>query len=218
MLKRFLKKLGYSWKRFRKSLKSLQDEAAYEAKLLELKQLYQLYHTGYIDLRFADETGFNLQGYIPYGWQPKGTYIHITPQKTPSTQVFGIMGLDHQLAAYSCTGSMNSVTIIAFLDDFCRQLKQPTVVVMDNAPIHHSAIFDAKIKQWQSEDLYIFFLPKYSPHLNPIEILWKKIKYEWLKYENILTQKELVEKLEEVLTKFGSEYQINFKKKSVDYF
>ena len=42
MLKRFLKGLGYTWKRFRKSLKKQQDPQEYERKLTELKQLRQI--------------------------------------------------------------------------------------------------------------------------------------------------------------------------------
>ena len=82
MLRRFLKKLGYSWKRFRKSLKKKQDQAEYQAKFAELQQLLQLYKSNFIDLYFADESGFNLEGYVQYGWQPKGEYIEISPAKT----------------------------------------------------------------------------------------------------------------------------------------
>lgn len=56
MLRRFLKRLGYSWKRFRKSLKKKQDQQEYQEKLAELKQLLELYKADYIDLRFADES------------------------------------------------------------------------------------------------------------------------------------------------------------------
>ncbi len=97
MLRRFLKKLGYSWKRFRKSLKKQQDQQEYERKLAELKQLIKLYQAGYIELYFADESGFNLEGYVPYGWQPKGEYIEITPSKTKGTQIFGLMNLNNDL-------------------------------------------------------------------------------------------------------------------------
>ena len=96
-LRRFLKKLGYSWKRFRKSLKSKQDQQQYQDKLKVLQQLPELYKAKYIDLFFADENGFNMEGYIPYGWQPKGEYIEITPSKTKSMQVFGLMSLDNRL-------------------------------------------------------------------------------------------------------------------------
>jgi len=87
MLRRFLKKLGYSWKRFRKSLRRLQDEQEYERKLHELQGLVALSQSGYIDLFFADE----MEGYVPYGWQPRGEYIELTPQKSKGTQVFGLL-------------------------------------------------------------------------------------------------------------------------------
>jgi transposase len=29
-----------------------------------------------------------------------------------------------------------------------------------------------------------YFLPPYSPELNRIEILWKKMKYEWLPFKS----------------------------------
>ncbi len=113
---------------------------------------------------------------------------------------------------------MNSDTVIAFIDDFHTRIKQPTAIVIDNAPIHHSKKFEAKIESWKEEDLYIFFLPKYSPHLNPIEILWRMIKYQWLPYEDIDSQNELNLRLDEILINFGTSYTINFKKqKSVDY-
>jgi len=215
MVRRFLKRLGYSWKRFKKSLKKKQDQEEYEKKASELKQLIDLYHSGYIDLFFADESGFNMVGYVPYGWQPKGEYIEITPAKTKGTQIFGLMSLDNQLESYSFEGSMNSQVVIAFLDDFHRQIKQRTVVVIDNAPIHRSNAFEAKIKEWKEDDLYIFFLPKYSPHLNPIEILWRMIKYKWLPYEDIEDQKDLNRRLNEILFNFGEKYTINFKEQKV---
>ena len=147
---------------------------------------------------------------MPYGWQPKGEYIEITPVKTKGTQIFGLMNLDNQLQAYSFQGSMDSEAIIACLNDFHTTIKKPTVVVVDNAPIHHSKKFEAKIKHWKQDDLYVFFLPTYSPHLNLIEILWRKLKYEWLPYEVIESQQALNEKLEKILRNFGENYVINF--------
>jgi len=210
-LRRFLKKLGYSWKRFKKSLKKNQDPVKYTAKLEELKVLLQLHKQDYIDLFFADESGFNLEGYIPYGWQAKGEYIEITPSKTPSVQLFGLMSLDNRLEAYSCKGSINSETAIAFIEDFFQSRDQPTVIIIDNAPIHHSNKFKTKIQEWKQEQFYVFYLPEYSPHLNPIEILWRKIKYEWLKYEDMESQQQLEDELIDIINQFGKQYNIDFK-------
>ena len=167
--------------------------------------------TKFIDLFFVDESSFNLEGYIPYGWQPAGQYITITPAKTKAKNIFGIMSLDNRLEAYESKGSMNSAMVIAFIDDFIKKIKQPTVLVIDNAPIHHSNAFKIKIEEWKKDDLYICYLPKYAPHLNPIEVLWRNIKYKWLEYENINNMEQLENQLFHILNKFGQEYHINFK-------
>lgn len=202
-LRRFLKKLGYSWKRFRKSLHKLQDKQAYNAKLSELKQLIQLEQGNYIDLFYADATGFSQTGNIPYGWQPKHDYITLTPEKGKTLQVFGFMSKDNRFEGYTCLSSLNSAVVIAFIDDYVKKIRQKTVVVIDNASIHHSAEFQNKIRQWEEQDVYIFYLPTYSPHLNPIEILWRKMKYEWIQYEYINTFEQLEEQVLHILNNFG---------------
>jgi transposase len=136
--------------------------------------------------------------------------------KTKTTQVFGLMNPDNPLASYTFQGSMTSQAVIACLDQFHTTMTKPTVVVLDNASIHHSKAFEAKVQhrvagRWKQDDLYVCFLPTYSPHLNPIEILWRFMKYEWLPYQTIDSQKELDEKLEEILRSVGLKYTIDFK-------
>ncbi len=121
------------------------------------------------------------------------------------------MNLDNHLQAYAFKGRMNSEAVIACLDNFKTTITQPTVVVLDNAPIHHSKRFEAKIERWKQDDIYVFFLPKYSPHLNPIEILWRMIKYHWLPYETIESEQELNKKPDEILRSVGEDYSIDFK-------
>jgi transposase len=38
----------------------------------------------------------------------------------------------------------------------------------------------AKIENWDRRGLTLYFISPYSPELNLIEILWRKIKYEWI--------------------------------------
>jgi transposase len=84
-------------------------------------------------------------------------------------------------------------------------------VIIDNAPIHTSDEFEEQIKRWQEEDLYVKFLPPYCPELNLIELLWRKIKYDWLTarhaYQNF---KAMTEALFEVIQGIGSKYRITF--------
>ena len=58
--------------------------------------------------------------------------------------------------------------------------------------------------------LKIFWLPTYSPHLNLIEILWRFLKYEWIKVSAYQSRDSLVAYTKNVLDNFGKEYVINF--------
>ena len=65
------------------------------------------------------------------------------------------------------------------LDALSLSLSRLTVVVLDNASVHKKAVKE-RWAVWQERGLFVFFLPAYSPHLNIAEILWRKLKYEWL--------------------------------------
>ena len=106
--------------------------------------------------------------------------------------------------------TFNSDKIINFMDKFMSQIVKKTVVILDNSPIHKSKKFMAKIKEWEENDLLIFFLPAYSPELNLIEILWRRIKYQWLPFEAYIGFQSLKEHLSDVLNNLGKKYDIIF--------
>lgn len=176
----------------------------------QLCQLLLLEEQGYLQIYYGDESGFNLEPTIAYGWQPAAEYIKIVPTKSKRLNVFGLFSKENQLQAYSSEQTMDANLIITFLDDFALQLKQKTVVVLDNATIHHSQEFEDKIVAWQKQDLYIFYLPAYSPHLNRIETLWRKIKYEWLKPHHYLSWQTLCQAVTDICLKVGHTFNIDF--------
>jgi len=108
-------------------------------------------------------------------------------------------------------GTLNSEKIIALIDEFAETITKQTIVVIDNAPVHHSKAFQAKIEQWKKLDLYIYFLPPYSPELNKIETLWRFIKYKWMPLDAYANIQNLKERLSQILTNVGQpKYSINF--------
>lgn len=164
---------------------------------------------GMIDLMFADETGFNLVPYIPYGWQPVGKQVTIRSAKDHVCNVLGFLTRKGALKVWSTPQSINSDFVIGCIDELADQIDRTTVVVLDNAPWHASAKVKDKEKEWNEKDLYLFFLPTYSPHLNLIELLWRKIKYEWLKAEDYLSAKNLKEAIYYIINKYDDEFSIN---------
>jgi hypothetical protein len=100
--------------------------------------------------------------------------------------------------------------VIGCFDQFCKVMQGPTVVVMDNASIHTSAAFQEEIPQWEQQGVSIFYLPKYSPELNLIEILWRFMQYEWSEFWAYTRFAHLVQYVEEVIKNFGEKYKINF--------
>lgn len=176
-----------------------------------MKLLWKLYKAEQIDLVFADEAGFQMVPSLPYSWQPTGKWVRILPQKGKMIRLFGLLYADNRLHIYPNQGSMNAEFIIESLDDFVQKITKPTVIILDNAPIHRAQIVKQRRRLWEQKNLYLFFLPKYSPHLNRIEILWRKMKYEWIEPKHYRSWGIYTKAVTKLIEQFGSEkYNIKF--------
>lgn len=185
------------------------EELRKKTRILEL--LVFLHLRGDIDLRYADESGFNLTPNIPYGWTRQGEQKGIPTRKGGKLNIFGLMNPSGQLTSYQTSQNVDSQMVIDWLDDFAASIKKLTVVVLDNATPHKSKKFMSNIEKWEAQGLFIFYLPTYSPHLNPIEILWRKMKYEWLKPQDYLNKEIFHDALNNILKNYNNgDFKINF--------
>jgi transposase len=166
--------------------------------------------TSAFDLWYYDEAGFTLQPVIPYAWQRVGHRLELAAAHGPRQNVLGFFNLHNQFHAFAFQGPIDSHTVIHCFDLFRQQQQKPALVVVDNAPIHTSEDFEEELDRWQKADLHVKFLPPYCPELNLIEILWRKIKYEWLPLDAYLNFKTLTASLFAVLKGIGSKYRITF--------
>ena len=164
----------------------------------------------YIDLYYFDESGFALDPSIPYAWQEPKSVIELPAMKYGRINVLGFMNRNNDLHAYMFEASIHTGVVIACFDAFCQTLTKKTVVVIDNASIHTSDEFEERLPYWKKHGLSIKYLPTYSPELNLIEILWRRIKYTWLPFSAYACLNALREALETILSQVGSEYQITF--------
>ena len=209
-LKRLAKKARLRWKRVRQSLKSLRDPEAFAQCQGELEALEQQEARGEIDLYYFDEAGFSLTPSVPYAWQEIGEVIEIPSQKSDRINVVGFMNRSNDLQTYMFAQSIHTDVVISCLDLFCESIVKETIVVMDNASIHRSDEFEDRLPEWEEQGLRIKYIPAYSPELNLIEILWRRIKYDWLPFSAYQCLNALREALAAILRGFGSEYRITF--------
>ena len=180
-----------------------------------MKTLWRLFKSDLIDLYFADESTFSMTPALPYAWQEKGKPIEIFPRREKKVNLFGIFRPDNIALTYQSETNINSEFLIRSIDDFCQYIDKPTVLVIDNAPTHRSFRFQEQLPRWQEKDLYVFFLPRYSPHLNIAETYWRKAKYEWLKPTDYLSFARYKRKIKEIFNGIGIDYKIVFKELNV---
>lgn len=173
-----------------------------------------LWVCGYIDLYFCDESGFTLQPYIPYAWQKKGQTIRLFARnKRHRLNVLGFMSLDNRLHVYHTEKSVDAAFVQQCLESFLAiaiSKGKPLVIVWDNSPTHHAKSLTENIGKWEQLNAFFFYLPKYSPHLNPIEIMWRRVKYMWLNKEHYKSWTTLKKAIFAIFKGFGSTFSINF--------
>lgn len=189
--------------------KTTEDEK--EIAKQELKILTEKADRGLIELIYFDQSGFNLWAKVVSAWQKRGERIEIPVMKGKSQNVLGFMWHRCQrFESFVFEGAIDSSLVIECFDRIAANLSKETVVVLDNAPIHKSEEFEEKVEEWGKLGLKVYFLPTYCSSLNKIEMLWKKIKYEWLSWQAYQLYKNLCSELDKVLSQIGSKYYITF--------
>jgi len=125
--------------------------------------------------------------------------------------VLGFLNINNsKLFASTTYDSVDAEVVIEVFNLFAEQLTKDTIVVIDNAPTHTSKKFKEQMKIWEEKGLKIFFLPPYSPQLNPIEQLWKFMKYYWIELDAYKSTKNMENYVEKVIKGYGTDYEINF--------
>ena len=182
------------------------------SKTEALAELLALAAVGLIEIFFGDESGFWQTPVIARAWQFRGEEIRLFPEKGKRLAVFGLLNQNCEGRFWTSENAIKSQFVVDCLEEWIADKSdKPRVLVLDNARIHRSRLVQSKLAEWEERDFYIFNLPPYSPHLNIIEILWRRMKYEWLRPEDYASFEKLTEAIKEILSQLGTEYKIKFK-------
>lgn len=127
-------------------------------------------------LVFLDESGVNIGLTRNYGRsRGKERVKDSVPFNRPvRTTIVSAIRLSGKCATQTIDGAMNAERFKEYVEKIlCPTLKSGDIVVMDNLSVHKVQGIKELIESVGAE---VKYLPPYSPELNPIELMWAKMK------------------------------------------
>lgn len=123
------------------------------------------------EIHWGDETGLSNNCQHGRSYSPRGKTPAIRlPAKKERINLISSVTNQGKTRFMIYDGTMNSDTLIKFLKRLIKDAGRKIYLIMDNLRVHHSK----PVKKWVKEhkdQIELFFLPSYSPELNPDEYL-----------------------------------------------
>jgi len=146
---------------------------------------------------FVDESGSHTSMTSLYGWAPKNERAveSVPKNRGRNTTIIGALSWRGVQAAMTLEGAADTLAFEVFVEQVLCPTLEPEQIVAgalwagDNLSIHKSALVREMIQQCGCQ---LWFLPTYSPDLNPIEQAWSKLK-AFLKQQQARTAPALQE-------------------------
>lgn len=149
-----------------------QNPKAVEAWLkVDYPALQQRAHQEAVEIAWGDESGLRSDAQVGRGYAPIG--------KTPEIQLNTQRAQLNYIASISNQGTvrfmlytqkLTTQVFIPFLERLIRQRTRKLIWIVDRHPVHRAQA----VKEWlakHTQDIELFYLPPYSPQLNPAEYL-----------------------------------------------
>lgn len=141
---------------------------------------------------WGDEMGLRSDHVVgrSYGLSGKTPVIHGTGQRFGCNMISAITNRG-SLVFMVFRRRFQDTLFLDFLKRMAKQSKQKVFLIVDRHPVHRSG----RVKAWlnkNSHKISLFFLPSYSPELNPDEMLNQDIKSNAVGRQRARTQAELI--------------------------
>lgn len=128
------------------------------------------------EIFFEDESGVRSDFHSGTTWAPKGQtpVVRATGQRF-SLNMISAVSARGELRFMVVRGGVGAGVFIAFLKRLIHGQRRPIYLIVDGHPSHRSKKVKAYVESLQGK-LRLFFLPPYSPELNPDELVWNDVK------------------------------------------
>lgn len=124
------------------------------------------------EIHWGDEAGVSSMEHYPRGYAPKGKTPVITLAYSQRERVNMISSITNQgkMRFMIYDERFTGQVFIRFLKQLLKGAKQKIYLILDNLIIHHCKVVKAWLEGKEAQ-IELFFLPSYSPELNPDEYL-----------------------------------------------
>jgi transposase len=160
-------------------------------------------------LVFIDETWTKTNMAPLRGWAPRGERLvaKVPHQRWKTTTFVAALRLDRIDAPWLLEGPIDGESFRTYVESvLVPTLRQGDIVIMDNLGSHKGKAVRDLIR---SAGAKLFFLPKYSPDLNPIEQVFAKLKHS-LRKAAARTIERICTAVGEILKAFTAEECANY--------
>jgi transposase len=167
----YLKRWGFSCQKPAKKAYEQKPEAVQKWLNDEYPAIKERAKQEKADIYWGDETGIQNDAYQAKGFAPKGKtpVVKLNVNKSRVNMISAISNLGKvRFMLYEDT--MTSERLIQFMTRLIKDVKRKVFLILDNLRTHHSK----KVQQWlgrNKDKIELFYLPSYSPELNPDEYL-----------------------------------------------
>jgi transposase len=147
------------------------------------------------EIHWLDET--KLSSYSSYlrGFSPKGeTPVIRMRAKRMSLNIISSVSKLGKMRFMIYDDSINFKTLTEFTNRLLKRVPKKLFVIMDNLPLHHSHKFKSWLKNHEAY-IEVFYLPPYSPELNPDERLNRDLKTHFHSGSTVKSKKEFKSKV-----------------------
>lgn len=125
---------------------------------------------------FADEAGLRSDHHGGRTWGRRGeTPVVVTTGARFSVNMLSAIAAKGQLRFMVTDKRVNGPVFVEFLRRLLHNQERPVFLVVDGHPSHRSALVQRFVGTTKGR-LRLFFLPSYSPQLNPDELVWRHVK------------------------------------------
>lgn len=128
------------------------------------------------EIHWGDETGLRSDDVRGRSYAPKGeTPVVRVNSKRENVGLISTVTNQGKVRWMVLDGALDSDQLITFLKRLVKDAKRKVFLILDNLRVHHARLVKAWLAKHQDE-IEVFYLPSYSPELNPDEMLNADLK------------------------------------------